>query len=103
MASYASGIIQFAQTRRIEAGVSLRLKLNPSTIASIQAEILTCGDNVMPDTDTGHPVLFHASFDNVRQKRSTSEKKKNVCGVLTPARSGCRRIGWHQAGRLELS
>jgi hypothetical protein len=31
------------------------------------------------------------------------KKKKNVCGVLTPARSGCRRIGWHQAGRLELS
>jgi hypothetical protein len=76
MASYAMGIIQFAQTRRIEGGMSLRLKLNPATIASIQAEILTCGDNVMPDTDTGHPVIFHASFDNVRP-RGTNARQEN--------------------------
>jgi hypothetical protein len=73
--AYPTGIIQFAQTRTIEAGASMRLKLNPTTIVSIQADIFMCGENVMPDTMTGHPIVFHASFDNVscaNQKRRAS-------------------------------
>lgn len=53
----------------------MRLKLNPTTIVSIQADIFMCGENVIPDTMTGHPIVFHASFDNVscaNQKRSAS-------------------------------
>lgn len=66
-ANFPTGVVLFAQSRPVLGGSSLRLKLDPTGIYVINAHIMVCGDKADPRLSmTGHPMLFHMSFDPVR-------------------------------------